>query len=84
MHEHDHAVDPDATEDADTSAAPSVDDGDVELDELAHDLDTVESALTALDADDLEQAEALAASLGGRDDGEPAAGTPPDPPSAEA
>jgi len=34
-----------------------------QLDQLAADLDNVESSLAALDADDLDQAEALAGSL---------------------
>ncbi len=36
---------------------------DAELDQLGADLETVEAALTALDADDLDEAEKLASSL---------------------
>ncbi len=41
---------------------------DIELDAIADDLDTVEAAMKALDADDLDGAESLAASLGASSD----------------
>ena len=42
---------------------PDPDSEEAELDQLGADLGTVEAALAALDADDLDEAEALAGSL---------------------
>lgn len=57
-----------APEDAGAADEPpmsdAVDEGDPELDDLATAFATVDAALQALDADDLDTAEALAASLG--------------------
>ena len=58
MHESDP---PTPTDDAGAAGDELV--TDTELDAIAADLDTVEAAMTALDADDFDRAEALAASL---------------------
>lgn len=57
--------------------------GDPELDTIAADLDTVEAAMKALDADELDQAETLARSLH-RDASADRDAAAPGPASAEA
>jgi hypothetical protein len=62
-------VDDDVVADTDTESAeretdPAARAAEAELDELNDAFDTVDAALKALDSDDLDQAEALVASLG--------------------
>ena len=52
------------TESAEREADPAARAAEAELDELNDAFDTVDAALKALDSDDLDQAEALVASLG--------------------
>jgi hypothetical protein len=52
------------TESAEPETDPAARAAEAELDELNDAFDTVDAALKALDSDDLDQAEALAASLG--------------------
>ena len=64
------------TESAERETDPAARAAEAELDELNDAFDTVDAALKALDSDDLDQAEALVASLGDPsavtiDDGEP-------------
>ncbi|MGB0500712.1 MAG: hypothetical protein ACPGNP_05945, partial [Acidimicrobiales bacterium] len=52
------------TESAERETDPAARAAEAELDELNDAFDTVDAALKALDSDDLDQAEALVASLG--------------------
>ena len=52
------------TESAEREADPAARAAEAQLDELNDAFDTVDAALKALDSDDLDQAEALVASLG--------------------
>ena len=58
----DAAVDTDVEVDAE-SASVSEAGNDIELDQLESDLESVDAALRALDSDEIDQAEALAAAL---------------------
>ena len=58
----DAAVDTDVEVDAE-SASVSEAENDIELDQLESDLESVDAALRALDSDEIDQAEALAAAL---------------------
>lgn len=53
-----------ATDSAEPETDPAARAAEAELDELNDAFDTVDAALKALDSDDLDQAEALVASLG--------------------
>ena len=70
MHETDV---PESVEPVSESAASEPSDGDAALDEVETDLDRVSAALGALDADDLDAAEALVAGLVESDPGSDAA-----------
>ena len=56
--------DVDVVADTDSETDPAARAAEAELDELNDAFDTVDAALKALDSDDLDQAEALVASLG--------------------
>lgn len=62
---------------------PPTDDGDETLDGFETDLDNVAGALDALDADDLDTAEALVAGLGGADEDVAASGDADDAPDVD-